>query len=233
MKSRKKTSVIWRLPLAEMQSLLDSSDSVVSVLSKLGLNPASGNHRTLHKRIKEEGLSMEKLKKNRQEKTVEWSKRFSKAYVNEDVFCENSTYGRNHLKTRIIQQGLISYVCSVCGNKGHYNGYPLSLQLHHVNGIASDNRLENLRFVCPNCHSQTKTFSGKKKKKAIEKKRETTEERRERGIAQNMRLRKFNPSKEELESDLKSMSFLAMGRKYGVSDNAVRKRCKLYGLMPL
>lgn len=80
---------------------------------------------------------------------------------NEQVFIENSYYARHHIKKRIIEQKLISYECSVCGNIGEHNNKPLSLQLDHINGNGCDHRLENLRFLCPNCHSQTETYAGK------------------------------------------------------------------------
>lgn len=79
----------------------------------------------------------------------------------EDIFIENSTYGRCSLKRRIITDKIIPYICSECNNPGEYNGKPLSLHLDHANGINNDNRVENLRFLCPNCHSQTETYAGK------------------------------------------------------------------------
>lgn len=82
-------------------------------------------------------------------------------YTNEQVFIENSTYSRNKLKARIINQNLFEYKCQKCGNNGFHNNKPLSLQLDHINGISDDNRLVNLRFLCPNCHSQTDTYAGK------------------------------------------------------------------------
>jgi Zn finger protein HypA/HybF involved in hydrogenase expression len=86
---------------------------------------------------------------------------YSRKYTNEQVFTENSTYARHHIKKRLIEDKLIKYECSVCFNKGIYNDKPLSLQLEHINGISDDNRLSNLEFLCPNCHSQTDTYAGK------------------------------------------------------------------------
>jgi hypothetical protein len=85
-------------------------------------------------------------------------------YSNEEVFVVCSTYHRHHIKRRLIDQKLIEYKCCECGNEGIWMGKPLSLQLDHANGIANDNRLENLRFICANCHSQTDTYAGKNSK---------------------------------------------------------------------
>lgn len=79
-----------------------------------------------------------------------------------DIFVESSFYNIGHnLKRRILASGLKKYECEECGNSGEWNNKVLVLQLDHINGIYNDNRVENLRFLCPNCHSQTETFSGK------------------------------------------------------------------------
>ena len=83
----------------------------------------------------------------------------------DEILVENSTYlNTNHLKERLIKEGLLEYKCEICGNTGEWNGSPLSLQLDHKNGNHTDNRIENLRLLCPNCHSQTDTFSTKIKR---------------------------------------------------------------------
>lgn len=88
----------------------------------------------------------------------------SKKKPNEEVFVEESTIARHHVKKRLIQQKLIPYVCEACGNDGSWNGQKLVLQLEHKNGKSNDNRLENLAFLCPNCHTQTKTYAAKNRK---------------------------------------------------------------------
>ena len=83
----------------------------------------------------------------------------------DDILVENSTYlNRTALKERIIKEKILEYKCAICGNEGTWNGSPLTLQLDHINGINNDHRIENLRFLCPNCHSQTETFSGRNKR---------------------------------------------------------------------
>ena len=69
-------------------------------------------------------------------------------------------HSRRGVRQRILKEGWLEYECNECNIKD-YNGKPLSLELDHINGKRDDHRLENLRFLCPNCHSQTKTFRGK------------------------------------------------------------------------
>lgn len=68
---------------------------------------------------------------------------------------------RSNVKRRILREGLLLNVCSECGLDPVWNGKPLTLVLDHVNGVRGDHRRENLRLLCPNCNSQTETFSGR------------------------------------------------------------------------
>jgi len=73
----------------------------------------------------------------------------------EEILVENSTYTNiTKLKDRLVKEGYKKYVCEICGNAGIWDGEPLSLELHHINGNHFDHRLENLQFLCPNCHTQ-------------------------------------------------------------------------------
>lgn len=85
-------------------------------------------------------------------------------FSNESVFVEDSTYPRHRLKERIIKQNLIVLKCLKCDLGPIWNDMPLVLQLEHINGVNDDHRLENLCFLCPNCHSQTETYSAKNRK---------------------------------------------------------------------
>jgi len=82
--------------------------------------------------------------------------------TNEEVFIENSTYARHHIKKRIIEENMIDYECSLCENQGEWMGKKLPLVLDHINGINNDNRIENLRFLCSNCDSQLPTYKNRR-----------------------------------------------------------------------
>lgn len=217
-----KTSIIWDIPKEELQRIINESDSVVDVLKFFGLDAFNGNHRTFQDRVKLDNLCLNQLLINRKLAT---SKRMSsvKRIDDENVFCENSSFSRNGVKKRFLT--LVEYKCCECGIGNTYNGKSISLQLDHKNGINNDNRIENLQLLCPNCHSQTSTFGGKRCKKT--KIYESESERLERIIS----TRKFNPSKEELENLVKTMPMTKVGKFFGVSDKAIRKRCILLGIL--
>ncbi len=68
--------------------------------------------------------------------------------------------GRAHVKGRLVKAGLLESSCQSCGITD-WQDEPLPLELHHINGIGQDNRLENLALLCPNCHSQTDSWGGR------------------------------------------------------------------------
>lgn len=149
---------------------------------------------------------------------------------NKEIFCENSPFNTYRVKKRIIKENLIKYQCAICSNNGEWNQIKLVLQLDHIDGISNNNVLSNLRFLCPNCHSQTDTFCGKHrgKKAILEKERAKNNgftEKEKRSYI-NKRKVKDRPCKETLILEIKEMGYVKVGRKYNVSDNAIRKWVK-------
>lgn len=92
------------------------------------------------------------------------------------LFKEDSTYDTYTAKTVVQRENLKEYKCEQCGIQDSWNGKPLVLELDHANGKHNDHRLENLRFLCPNCHSQTSTFRGRNIKKRSDKQQVSDEE---------------------------------------------------------
>lgn len=166
MKNNRRTSKIWLIEREKLQNLLDSSSSVCEVLTYFNLSPVSGNYRTLNKRIEEDSLSILKLNLNRKEK---YSKQgLLNSFNLEDILIENSKYlYTNNLKKKLLKNNLLNNICYICNQIPIWNNKKLSLQLDHINGINNDNRIENLRILCPNCHSQTDTYSGKNTNKRV------------------------------------------------------------------
>jgi hypothetical protein len=227
-KTRKKTSIFWTTDVETLKKVLDESKSLSDVLRYFGKGTYGGNDRTLKARIISEGLDLDYYKtkwKDFQIETLKKNHLKNKIDI-KDITVENSTYHRYNLKLRLIKEGLLKNVCSICGILPEWNNLPLSLQIDHINGVRDDNRLENLRLLCPNCHSQTHNFAGKSNKKEKLTKNES------KGIKKYSRpsRRKTNrpETKEELESLISQHGYRGTGKLFGVSDNAVRKWLKYY-----
>jgi 5-methylcytosine-specific restriction endonuclease McrA len=83
-----------------------------------------------------------------------------KAIPIENLLVVGRPTSRSHLKERLINEGLKENSCEICGIST-WRKRSLSMQFHHINGDGSDNRLENIQFLCANCHSQTDTYGGR------------------------------------------------------------------------
>jgi len=80
----------------------------------------------------------------------------------DDIINNKVKFNSSYLRIRLINDGVLKNECAECSNNGIWNGKPITLEIDHINGDNNDNRLENLRVLCPNCHSQTPTFRRKK-----------------------------------------------------------------------
>jgi len=136
--------------------------SIRAVLIEIGLSPKGGNYQTIKNVIKKYNLDtshfmgMGYLKG----KTHNWSIKIPLV----DILIEKSTYTNNNkLRIRLIKEGIKKHQCECCKNT-EWMGKPISIELEHVNGVHTDNRIENLMILCPNCHAQTPTYRGKNKR---------------------------------------------------------------------
>jgi 5-methylcytosine-specific restriction endonuclease McrA len=147
-----------------IEPLVRESRSYADLIRKLGLKNTSGTVRNLKKRIEEYQLSVEhfdhyhmfiRMRKNYRKRT--W----------QDILIRSDSLAPR-VKSVVLRKAMleygISYECSSCSNTGIWQEQALNLEIDHIDGLFSNNLPENLRFLCPNCHSQTETFCGKKRK---------------------------------------------------------------------
>lgn len=144
----------------QFKEAVESSTSIRQVLSKLKLKEAGGNYSHVKKRMEKLNLSLAKGANGQG-----WSKgkKLGPKKPIEYYLTENSYHQTYKLKNRLIAEGLKQYKCECCGIT-EWNGKPAPLELDHINGINTDNRIKNLRILCPNCHAQTETYRGKNKR---------------------------------------------------------------------
>ena len=148
-------------------NIVENSTSYSECLRKLGYNCTSGSGSTkvLKARIRELGCKLKEREYKKYGEIKESIKIGNSKYIpTEEMLTENSPYSRNAVRRRLLKENLVEYVCCECGLGNNWNNKELTLQLHHKNGIDNDHRLENLGFICPNCHSQTPNYAGKHKK---------------------------------------------------------------------
>jgi hypothetical protein len=145
----------------DLKNAVKTSISYSEVQRKLGYSAKGGNtQKEIKKKIEEYEIDTKHFK-GRSHGTSSNIK-----YELEEILIKNSTYSNiRSLKGRIISAGLLDYSCKECGIN-EWRGKKLSLHLDHINGINNDNTIENLRFLCPNCHSQTPTYGGSNIKNA-------------------------------------------------------------------
>jgi hypothetical protein len=203
-----------------------TSTSISQVIKKLGNKGCGGGtYACIKNNIKKLGLDTSHFLGQSwlRGKSHDWnSKPISSYLVN-----GNKRVHSDFLKKRLIQEGIWKNECHVCGIEPFWNEKPLSLQIHHMNGNSHDNRLENIRMECPNCHTQTPNFSGR----SLRKKRKSEINPKWR-CAPRPKKRKVNrPSKEELSALINEKPWTHIAKTFGVTDNAVRKWARCYGLM--
>jgi 5-methylcytosine-specific restriction endonuclease McrA len=215
----------------ELQKIIDNSISIRQVIIKIGLSPnGHGGYITFKKKVKEYSLDITELKKRTREYLKNNLSSGRDKIPLELVTTKDSNYSRTCLKKRLLKDGLLENVCEICGQLPIWNGKPLTLQLDHINGVYNDNRLENLRIVCGHCHSQLETTGTKNiKRKNIKRKKEKLPNKGV-GRGQNQ-IKKFEVTKEELKVLINNNTFVKIGKMFGVSDNAIRKRAKKFQLI--
>lgn len=223
-------SIIWNCSDEEFISKAKESKSYTELSKKLGHNGSSG------------ALV---AKKRAIQLGVEVKANYHKRTPDDEFYSKGTIRSTSGLRYRVIKDNFMPYTCSCCGISTWQNK-PITLQLDHIDGDPSNNTKENLRWLCPNCHSLTDTYCGKNKKskrgarnygesncKSCSKlftKREAKQQ-----FCSSKCVGTFNKvtppvTKEVLTEQLRKHSFVEVGKLHNVSDNAVRRWCANYGM---
>lgn len=225
-----KQTIMDKISDEQFQNIVENSSSYKEIAIKCGYSNVSGaSSNIVKKRIERQNLDFTSIKLT----PTTWSPQL--------IFVEDSPVSQSTLRKYYKQGNYTEYKCAICGQEPFWNEKPLTLTLDHKNGHNKDNRLENLRWVCPNCDRQLDTFAGKNivhtnnKNYCIDCGIEI--------IQSSTRCincsTKFNglkrrlverPSREKLKQLIRSQSFVQIGKDYGVTDNAIRKWCDEYSL---
>jgi hypothetical protein len=232
----------WKEMEKQVRIAIRESQSWSEALRRLDLRPAGGNHLTLKKWVVSWGIDTSHF-----DPQAELRNRERRRIRLEEVLIESSTYSRRSLKKRLYAEGLKRPICEECGQDEHWRGKRMALILDHINGVPDDHRLENLRVLCPNCAATLETHCGRKNRlderpcpqcgdrfvpsrfgQRFCSARCASASTSIRGIPRPERRKVTRPPYEQLLAEIEATSYLAVGRKYGVSGTAVRKWVRSY-----
>ncbi|MFI5754474.1 HNH endonuclease [Streptomyces sp. NPDC051569] len=141
-----------------LRELVARSASVAEVVRRLGISPVGGNQAHIGRRITALGVDTSHFSTTRRGR--------SKRATNDRLVLGSPSDGRipgSRLRRELLNAG-VDESCAMCGTGTEWNGKPLRLEADHVNGDWWDNRPENLRLLCPNCHAVTDTYRGRKRR---------------------------------------------------------------------
>lgn len=230
-----KLNQIEKYKYDNFKKIIDSSINLIDVCKNLGISKNYGNRQTIKKYIEIYNLDISHFY-------------IPTSYINKrlklnEILVSNSAYrDTTSLKNKLYKEGLKFRKCELCGQDENWNDNHMSLILDHINGVNNDNRIENLRIVCPNCNATLDTHckgNNKLSDKYIKKNKEKykfcecgkkiliTSNACEKCAQINQR-KVERPSYETLLKELEESNYSAVGRKYGVSDNSIRKWLKSY-----
>lgn len=210
-----------------LEPIVKDSISYRDVANKLNKTIAGPTYKIIKRAIEVYGIDISHFQPWKHQKAPINVGRPIEFYLN-----YGSNIGSHHLKHKLYKSGIKQRQCEKCGQGEEWKGEKMSLILDHINGDPKDNRRENLRIVCPNCNATLTTHCrGKKalerKPTEIELQRKKNGGRTDKEIASSLSQRRVErPSRDVILADTKELGFKGASKKYGVSDNSIRKWLK-------
>lgn len=147
-----------------LEKLCKDSYSYAEVLRKAGRKQGGGTQATLRKKIEEYQIDISHFTGQRWQESPNQEPQWGREkYSLDEVFIKNSPVTQKVLRGYIERHSIIEYKCQTCGCDGNWQNGKISLEVDHIDGDNSNNEINNLRYLCPNCHALTETYRGKNK----------------------------------------------------------------------
>lgn len=206
-----------------LRSVVAESQTLSEVLRAFGRNTSAASYRTLKKRLSEWEIDYAHFLSRSEHTRRMLDEGKIRSVSDEEAFCERSKVSRTTIRKRLRKNGKVPYTCAICQSDDTWNGVKITLILDHINGVRDDHRIENLRFLCPNCNATLVTHcvgwvgllpDPPKTRRAYHRREGQRKVDR--------------PSLETLLKEVEQIGYSATGRKYGVSDNSIRKWIRWY-----
>jgi len=228
---------LHEIPEDHLRVVVAASRTSTDALRRLGLSTGGGeHHQRFERKLEELGISTTHFVYHAAPTSCR--KGGSRKALGE-ILVRGSTYNPRKLKKRLICEGVLEERCAECGVGPEWNGKPLVHQLDHISGDRSDQRLSNLRLLCPNCHSQTPTFAGRNKRGGAKGRKDSCprcgrpKQRASQHCRQcSQRQQEITqwPSDDRLRELVWERPVSEVAKGLGVSGAAVKKRCRRVGI---
>ena len=217
-----------------LKDIVDEAESFSCILRRFNYSIASSSYRILKSTLNRHNIDYSHIPTGC---LANKGRVFGPKKNIEDYLIEKPTNG-TALKNRLIKEDLLEDKCNKCGLSNEWENEYLSLQLDHIDGNHDNNKFENLRLLCPNCHSQTSNYSGKDRKIIYycidcNEKISNKHNKRCQSCASKLhpeRVLKFDITKEELSKMVWEKPTSKIAKELGVSDKAIEKRCKKFNI---